>query len=72
MASGRTSTLQISRLRPAEVIIPELASGQPHDIAVRLKERGVQAITPRAGLQIHAVGRRLFYRRIASKIYRRI
>src|ERR1043165_255944 len=36
---------EIARLRPAEVLVPEHASGQPHEIANRLKDAGVNAVT---------------------------
>jgi DNA mismatch repair protein MutS len=42
---------EIARLRPAEVLIPELASGQPHPVQKPILERGVQAVTPRPGWQ---------------------
>jgi DNA mismatch repair protein MutS len=42
---------EIARLRPAEILIPELPSGQPHTIAERIKALGINAITVRAGWQ---------------------
>src|SRR5262245_13087820 len=42
---------EIARLRPAEVLIPELPSGQPHQILERIKELGINALTTRAGWQ---------------------
>jgi DNA mismatch repair protein MutS len=42
---------EIARLRPAEVLIPEHASGQPHEIAKSIEALGIKAITPRAGWQ---------------------
>ncbi|HEX3355410.1 MAG TPA: DNA mismatch repair protein MutS [Tepidisphaeraceae bacterium] len=40
---------EIARLNPAEILIPELASGQPHQIGERIKGLGIEAITQRAG-----------------------
>jgi DNA mismatch repair protein MutS len=45
---------EISRLHPAEVLVPESATGQEHPIAVRLREHGITAITPRPGWQFTA------------------
>jgi DNA mismatch repair protein MutS len=42
---------EIARLRPAEVLVPELASGQPHDVATRIKALGIDAVTTRPGWQ---------------------
>ncbi|HEV2292821.1 MAG TPA: DNA mismatch repair protein MutS [Tepidisphaeraceae bacterium] len=42
---------EISRLRPAEILIPEHASGQPHEIGTRIKALGINAITVRPGWQ---------------------
>ena len=42
---------EIARLRPAEILIPELPSGQPHAIGERIKSLGINSITPRAGWQ---------------------
>jgi DNA mismatch repair protein MutS len=40
---------EISRLRPAEVLVPESVNGQPHAIDARLRQRGITAITARPG-----------------------
>src|SRR5438477_505254 len=40
---------EIARLRPAEVLVPEHASGQPHEITARVKAAGVNAVTARPG-----------------------
>jgi DNA mismatch repair protein MutS len=40
---------EIARLRPAEILIPELASGQPHEIHQALKQFSKMAITQRPG-----------------------
>ena len=40
---------EISRLRPAEILVPELPSGAPHDIAGRIEAQGIKALTPRPG-----------------------
>src|SRR5438874_11478525 len=45
---------EIARLRPAEILVPELPSGQTHPIAERTKALGVKAITVRAGWQFTA------------------
>src|SRR4051812_25793359 len=42
---------EIARLRPAEILVPEHASGQPHEIAQRIKQAGVNAVTTRPGWQ---------------------
>lgn len=42
---------ELARLRPAEVLIPELASGQPHPVSNAMKARGVTSITVRPGWQ---------------------
>ncbi|HYO10435.1 MAG TPA: DNA mismatch repair protein MutS [Tepidisphaeraceae bacterium] len=43
---------EIARLRPAEILVPEHASGQPHEIAGRIKNVGVAAaVTVRPGWQ---------------------
>ncbi len=42
---------EIARLRPAEILIPELPSGQPHQIEEKIKGLGIEATTPRAGWQ---------------------
>ena len=49
---------EIARLRPAEVLIPEHASGQPHEIAEAHRAAGHQgAITLRPGLAVHGASR---------------
>jgi DNA mismatch repair protein MutS len=45
---------EIARLRPAEVLIPEHASGQPHEIKHAIEARGISAITVRPGWQFTA------------------
>ncbi|HSV16381.1 MAG TPA: hypothetical protein VLI90_19110, partial [Tepidisphaeraceae bacterium] len=45
---------EIARLRPAEILIPEHASGQPHEIGNRLASLGKLAVTPRPGWQFTA------------------
>ncbi|HRK32573.1 MAG TPA: DNA mismatch repair protein MutS, partial [Tepidisphaeraceae bacterium] len=45
---------QIARIAPAEVIVPELASGQTHPIAGQIRSVGVKTITPRPGWQFTA------------------
>ncbi len=42
---------QITRLRPAEVLIPELPSGQPHEIGKAITSAGDIAVTQRPGWQ---------------------
>src|SRR5688572_29975627 len=45
---------ELLRLRPAEVLVPELPSGQPHEVAgkiARLGEGVVKSVTARAGWQ---------------------
>jgi DNA mismatch repair protein MutS len=42
---------EIARLRPAEVLVPEMPSGQPHEVAEKLKQVGVNAVTTRPGWQ---------------------
>jgi DNA mismatch repair protein MutS len=42
---------EIARLRPAEILVPEHASGQPHEIAKAIEALGLKAITPRPGWQ---------------------
>ena len=42
---------EIDRLNPAEILVPEMPSGEPHPFAATLKERGVRAMTPRPGWQ---------------------
>jgi DNA mismatch repair protein MutS len=45
---------EIARLRPAEILIPEMPSGQPHAIGERIKSLGINALTTRAGWQFTA------------------
>src|SRR5256885_4717909 len=45
---------EIARLGPAEVLVPEHASGQPHEIAGRVKAAGINAVTTRPGWQFTA------------------
>jgi DNA mismatch repair protein MutS len=40
---------EIARLRPAEILIPELPSGQPHAIGKAIEQLGIHAITARPG-----------------------
>src|SRR3954468_21270557 len=42
---------EVARLRPAEILVPELPSGQPHAITERIKTLGINAITSRPGWQ---------------------
>jgi DNA mismatch repair protein MutS len=42
---------EIARLKPAEVLIPEHASGQPHEIGKRIEAVGITSITVRPGWQ---------------------
>jgi DNA mismatch repair protein MutS len=42
---------EIARLRPAEILVPELPSGQPHPLATAIGQLGINAITARAGWQ---------------------
>src|SRR5207249_10816103 len=42
---------ELARLRPAEVLVPEHATGQPHEISGKIEALGIKAITPRAGWQ---------------------
>ncbi len=49
---------EIARLRPAEILVPEHASGQPHEIAQRIKNLGINSVTQRPGWQFtphHAI-----------------
>src|SRR6185437_8612006 len=52
-ASGSEGQMldEIARLRPAEILVPELPSGRPHDIAERIRKLGINAVTARAGWQ---------------------
>lgn len=45
---------EIARLRPAEVLVPELASGQMHEFAKRIENLGSIAVTARPGWQFAA------------------
>jgi DNA mismatch repair protein MutS len=45
---------EIARIKPAEILIPELPSGQPHDIGKRIEVLGINAITVRPGWQFTA------------------
>lgn len=38
---------EIARLRPAEVLVPELPTGETHSIAGKLKQVGINAVTTR-------------------------
>jgi DNA mismatch repair protein MutS len=42
---------EMARLRPAEVLVPELASGQLHAISQQVEGLGIKAVTGRAGWQ---------------------
>jgi DNA mismatch repair protein MutS len=42
---------EIARIKPAEILIPEHASGQPHEIGKRIQSLGINAITVRPGWQ---------------------
>src|SRR3954471_15076226 len=42
---------EIARLHPAEVLVPELPSGRPHDYAERVRKQGIKAVTARPGWQ---------------------
>ncbi len=50
-ASGSEGQMldEIARLRPAEVLVPELPSGRPHEIADRIQKLGVKGVTTRPG-----------------------
>jgi DNA mismatch repair protein MutS len=45
---------EIGRLRPAEVLVPELPGGQEHSIAEHLRRLGIGAVTARPGWQFTA------------------
>ena len=45
---------EMGRLRPAEVLVPEMQSGQPHPITAQIKARGIAAIAQRPGWQFTA------------------
>ena len=40
---------EIARLKPAEILIPEHASGQPHEIGKKIEALGIKPITVRPG-----------------------
>ena len=42
---------EILRLRPAEVIVPEMPSGRPHEFGDKVQSLGVRAVTARPGWQ---------------------
>jgi DNA mismatch repair protein MutS len=42
---------EIARLRPAEILVPEMATGQPHDLAKPISTLGNFAVTARPGWQ---------------------
>ncbi len=42
---------ELARLRPAEVLVPELPSGEPHALADKIKKLGITAVTVRPGWQ---------------------
>ena len=42
---------EIARLRPAEVLVPEMPSGREHEFAQRIRGLGINAVTARAGWQ---------------------
>ena len=42
---------ELARLRPAEILIPEHATGQPHEIGKKIESLGIRAITARPGWQ---------------------
>ena len=52
-ASGSEGQMldEIARLLPAEVLVPELPSGRPHEIAQQIGKMGVKAVTARPGWQ---------------------
>jgi DNA mismatch repair protein MutS len=45
---------EIARLHPAEILVPELPSGQPHDLARSIGALGSFAVTARPGWQFSA------------------
>ncbi len=55
-ASGTEGQIldEIARLRPAEVLVPELPSGQTHEIGKSIESLGIKALTPRPGWQFTA------------------
>jgi DNA mismatch repair protein MutS len=42
---------EAAKLRPAEVLVPELASGQVHPFGAKLTAAGLRSVTPRPGWQ---------------------
>jgi DNA mismatch repair protein MutS len=42
---------ELVRLQPAEVLIPEMPSGEMHDLADKVRARGLKAVTARPGWQ---------------------
>jgi DNA mismatch repair protein MutS len=52
-ASGSEGQIldEIARLRPAEILVPEMPSGREHEIGQRIRQVGVNAVTARAGWQ---------------------
>jgi DNA mismatch repair protein MutS len=42
---------ELARLRPAEVLVPEHATGQPHEVSKAIEALGIKAITARPGWQ---------------------
>jgi len=42
---------EIARLRPVEILIPEHATGQPHEFGGRIASLGIKTITARPGWQ---------------------
>ncbi|HET6251874.1 MAG TPA: DNA mismatch repair protein MutS [Tepidisphaeraceae bacterium] len=42
---------EIARLRPSEILVPELPSGRPHEIAGKIEALGIKAVTARPGWQ---------------------
>jgi DNA mismatch repair protein MutS len=52
---------EIARIQPAEILIPELPSGQPHEIGKAIEALGLRAVTVRPGWQFtpHFAGEEL-------------
>jgi DNA mismatch repair protein MutS len=52
-ASGSEGQMldEIARLRPAELLVPEMPSGRPHDIAGQVGKLGCNVVTARPGWQ---------------------
>ena len=42
---------EVARIRPAEILVPELPSGQAHPVADAIKKMGLNAVTVRPGWQ---------------------